>query len=218
MPAEGPGQAFPKPRRTGVCDLRLVALLLLACTLVGVLIFDIRLLRQQGRPIAHAQPNVAFLRESFVPSAFWGGEWVLVITNYDKDLGWLKDLPLHLPLRLAIFVKQDEKNARTCAMLPQEVSEHVALCREVPNAHGREAHTMSLFFSEYYDRLPRMILFLQVRYCKSASPLHRVPTSNQSRQCIPIHASGPAAFATLPLSVTVVPTGSARPALTAGRL
>lgn len=170
-----PGGTEIRTRR-GTCDVRLLLVLLLGGALAAVLFFDVRVLQQgtaahvvsqQNHP-EHVAPHVlspvpaATARSTFQPSEHWGADWVIVITNYQRDLDWLKKLPYHLGLKVVVYIKQDEKVHRTCDQLPQEVKPHVALCREMKNAHGREAHTMAAFFVEFYYNLPRMMMFLQV--------------------------------------------------------
>ena len=61
-------------------------------------------------------------------------------------------------MRLAIYVKGAR---RRCADVPSALRKAVALCREVHNAAGREAHTIALFALQWYDALPRITLFAQ---------------------------------------------------------
>ena len=53
--------------------------------------------------------------------------------------------------------------AHTCAEVPAAVRTHVALCLELPNANGREAHTMAKFVGDHYNALPRFTYFAQAR-------------------------------------------------------
>ena len=61
-------------------------------------------------------------------------------------------------MRLAIYVKG---NKRRCVDVPAALHKAVALCREVHNAAGREAHTIALFALQWYDALPRIAIFAQ---------------------------------------------------------
>lgn len=166
--------------------LLLLGLALFAC----VFVYDVRVLSsssstESGGPHSPALPSenhapepaprtadIEAMRRAFTPDRdYWGSDWVIVVTNYKKDLSWLNELPvLHLGMKLVIYVKQDESDdeRRTCDMLPKEVEQHLFRCVEMPNAHGREAHTIAHFFVENYDRLPRMVVFLQVRKTSSA--------------------------------------------------
>lgn len=186
MPPAPAGGSEPKRRSGGLILGLLFALL--AGALVAVLFFDVRVLQNEAQHHTHDAHRdhsrtgiihrdhsdeaahtglshagtLAAQRARFIPSSHWGSDWVVVVTNYNRDLGWLSRLPFHLGLKLAVYIKQDVHFNRTCDMLPVDVKEHVAHCLEMDNAHGREAHTMAQFFVEFYDRLPRMTIFLQV--------------------------------------------------------
>lgn len=62
--------------------------------------------------------------------------------------------------QLAIFVKG---NVSSCYDIPADVLPKVIMCEHLPNADGREAHTMAYFVLRYYDNLPRISVFLQAR-------------------------------------------------------
>lgn len=140
-------------------------LLLLLLLLGGVFFFDLRVLKYESvRHGGFSSHGGGGRLHSFNPSSHWSAEWVVVVTNYERDLGWLSMLPLHLGvIKVAVYIKWDHRVHRSCEMIPADVKPHLAFCREVPNAHGREAHTMASFIVEFYDRLPRMLIFLQVR-------------------------------------------------------
>ena len=74
-------------------------------------------------------------------------------------------LPLRLAAQVALYIKQDARVAQCCASQPAWLLPHVALCRELPNAHGREAHSVASFLSEFYDRLPRIMYLSQAGFC-----------------------------------------------------
>jgi len=63
-----------------------------------------------------------------------------------------------LQVRLAIYIKGAK---RRCTDVPTALRKAVALCREAPNAGGREAHTIALFALQFYDTLPRITVFAQ---------------------------------------------------------
>lgn len=158
----------PSRKHSSILDVRLLFLLLLCGALAVLLVFDVRVLQhknehipppQQYQPRRYTDPS----GREFLPSAHWGADWVIVVTNYQRELSWLARLPLHLGvMRLVIYIKQDHRAHRTCDMLPAELRPWVAACRELPNANGRDLHTIAQFFVEFYDRLPRMVVFLQV--------------------------------------------------------
>ena len=120
-------------------------------------------------------------------AAFWKSDVVVVVTWYNHDIAWLAALPLRhvrVPpprrrrgapagrcsdaraprpppprqVRLAIYVKGTK---RRCTDVPSTLHKAVALCREVHNAGGREAHTIALFALQWYDALPRIAIFAQ---------------------------------------------------------
>lgn len=87
--------------------------------------------------------------------------WVVVVTWYTADVSWLDELPFHHHLSLAVYVKQDGNSSRKCTDLPPLAKKHTALCVELPNTHGREAHTMAKFVKDNYHALPPVTFFAQ---------------------------------------------------------
>ncbi len=85
-------------------------------------------------------------------------------------------------VRLAIYIKGSK---RRCTDVPSALHKAVALCREVHNAAGREAHTIALFALQFYDALPRITIFAQD---DAPPPRHR-------SQLLRLAGSGPAEMA-----------------------
>ena len=86
---------------------------------------------------------------------------VIVVTWYSADVSWLDALPFQHHMSLVVYVKQDANASRSCAKLPPLAKKHTALCTELPNANGREAHTMAKFVKDHYHALPPVTFFAQ---------------------------------------------------------
>ena len=87
--------------------------------------------------------------------------FVIVLTWYNADVSWLDELPFHHHIALVVYVKQDAIVSHRCSELPPLAKKHTALCTEVPNAHGREAHTIAKFVRDHYHALPEVTFFAQ---------------------------------------------------------
>lgn len=119
--------------------------------------------------------------------ADWDHDIVVVVTWYNKDISWLHVFPEPITVSLgevfldllfppfpfsraslssrassqfAILVKG---NINSCATIPMEIKHRVDSCRELPNADGREAHSMAWFLYTFYETLPRLMVFAQAR-------------------------------------------------------
>ena len=88
--------------------------------------------------------------------AFWGHQVALVVTWHNRSIAWLERYPLD-HLAVALFVKGGNGS---CADVPERVQRAVVVCDSGYNADGREAHTMALFITRYYDALPRVSIFV----------------------------------------------------------
>jgi hypothetical protein len=90
----------------------------------------------------------------------WRRPLVVVVTWHSANISWLGALP---PSRfqVALYAKGDGAADRCAdaAAIPPRVRALLAFCEAAPNAAGREAHTMALFMTQFYDALPRYVYF-----------------------------------------------------------
>ena len=110
---------------------------------------------------ASPEPNVVHAAVGHGAHGLWHTDWLLVVTWYNSSIYWLDQLPFQHHLKIALYIKQDSQVANRCSAVPALAKQHLALCREVPNANGREAHTIAMFVAEFYHSLPRIVVFSQ---------------------------------------------------------
>ena len=100
--------------------------------------------------------------------ARWGAELVVVITWHgEPDLSPFATL---FPLEHTRFVVYAKGSERSCDALPDALRPAVAACVVLPNALGREAHSMAHFVAVHYEELPRLVLFMQDDDIRSSTP------------------------------------------------
>ena len=110
-----------------------------------------------GAPSSPSAASLDVRKHALTSKRATASDLVFVVTWHSANVAWLSRLPLS-PGRLVLYVKGD---ARTCDDVPQVLAPSLAACYETENAVGREGHTIALFASSYYHRLPSLTVFLQ---------------------------------------------------------